>query len=129
MKSGQGGNALPLGLVKGDVGVRHPQVPDDGLEGFAVWRDVVGVDRRDENTGIGVLFGVAAIFADNANNSGSDLLGQLDSVDKSWGYIVFKTAPANRKNHKTVLGTELGPAKPLDINAGPTLIIGAGGEF
>ena len=128
-ESGQGGNALPFGLVDLDIGVRHPEVPDDCLEGFAVWRDIVSVDRWDEDTSIGVLFGVAAILADNTDYPCADLFGQLDGVDKSRGDIFFKTASANRKNQKTVFVIEPRPAKPFNINAGPALVIGACGEF
>ena len=74
----------------------NPEVPDHGLEGFGVGGDIVGVYRRDDDAGIGLGGGVAAVFADDADDAGADLLGELDRGNETGGDVLLQVAAANR---------------------------------
>ena len=49
------GDAFPFRLVHLEVGVGDEQVPEDGLEGLGVRRDVVGIHGGHDDAGVGDL--------------------------------------------------------------------------
>ncbi len=61
---------LPLGLRDGEGGVRDQEVPDHGAESFGVGRHLVGIDRRDHDTGVGHACGISAVTSDDADDRG-----------------------------------------------------------
>ena len=104
-------------------------MPDHGLEGFGVRRDVVGIDGRDDHAGVGLRGCVTAVFTYDADHARADLLGELDGGDETGGDVFLEVAAADGEDEERVFGVEAGAAEPLDEHAGPTVVVGAGGEF
>ena len=57
-------------------------MPDDGLKGFRVRRDVVGIHRGDDDAGGRFLCRVATVASDDAHDGGADRLGELNGGDE-----------------------------------------------
>ena len=70
-------------------------MPDNGLEGFAVRRDVVGINGGDDDARVGLRGGVAPVFAYDADDAGADLFGELDRRDETRGNVFLQVAAAN----------------------------------
>ena len=122
-------DAFPLGLVHLEVGMGDEEVPDDGLEGFAVRSDVGGVDGRDDDAGVGDFGCVTAVFADDGDDVGADLLGELEGEHEIRGNVFLEVAAADGQDQQRIDGLETGAAEPFDEDGGPALVVGAGGEF
>jgi hypothetical protein len=61
--------------------VGDEEVPDHGLEGLGVWRDVGGIDRRNDHAGVGDFGGVTAVFADDGDDVRADFLREFERED------------------------------------------------
>ena len=75
------------------AGVRDQQVPDHRLERLGVGGDVVGIDRRHDDAGVGHLGRVAAVPADDAADRGSDRPGVLQGRDQVRADVRSRSPP------------------------------------
>src|SRR5580700_7265928 len=70
---------FPLGLLLLDRGMRHQQMPHEGLKRFCVRSDVSRVDRRNKDADVSDFRSVAAIAANDAEDLRADGLRVLQS--------------------------------------------------
>ena len=104
-------------------------MPEHGLEGLAVGSDVAGVDGGHDHAGVGHLGGVAAVLADEADDTGADLLCVLKGGDEVGGDVLLEVAAADGEDEEGVVLAQARAAEPFDEDACPALVVGAGGEF
>src|SRR5579871_3175307 len=109
--------------------MRNKEVPDHGLEGFAVWRHVARIDRWHDDASVGNLGRVATILPDNADDARPDLLGQLHRGDQIGRNVLLEITPSDGENEKAVLAVQLADAQPLDENARPAIVVGPGRQL
>ena len=86
------------------------EVPDDGLEGLAVRGDVGRVDGRDDDAGVGDFGGVTAIFADDGDDVGTDVLGELEGEHEVGGNVFLEVAAADGEDEECIDRLETGAA-------------------
>src|ERR1700756_5313825 len=87
-------HAFPFGPGDFESGMRNPQMPNHGLEGFGVRRDVCGIDCRDDNRHVGNLRGVPSVATYNAENRATSFLRKLKCAHQIRTDIFFKAAAA-----------------------------------
>src|SRR5579863_898155 len=104
-------------------------MPDNRLESLSVRRDRLRIDCWYKHTYICDLRRITAISSDDSDDLRSDFFRVLQRRHQIWANVLFKVAPAHRKDEDHVVGLEVAYFEPGGENGGPTLVVRAGGEF
>ena len=78
-------------------------MPDHGLEGFRVRRDVRGVDGGDEDAGVGDGCGVASVAANDADDFRAHGFRILEGGDEVGADVLFEVAAADGEDQEQVV--------------------------
>lgn len=107
----------------------NKEMPNNGLKRFRMGRNIVWVYGRNNDAGVSLGGRIAAVFADDSDDTCPYLFRQLNGRNETRGNILFQIAATHGKDEQGVFAVEVRATEPLDEDAGPTLIVGAGGEF
>src|SRR5271165_7126804 len=104
-------------------------VPDYRLHSLRQRGHPFRVDRRDHNDHIAMARGMSAGAADNAENLGASLLGEIDGAHQVDADVALSITAANRKDQQRIISAESADLEPAGKHSVPPLVIGARGQL
>ena len=120
---------LPFRLRLAQGGVRHEQMPHDGLKGFRVRRNGVGIHHGHDNARISQLGGHPTVASDNPDNRRASRSRKLDDGHEIRTDARLAAAAADGEHeHAVTRGEPAGP-QPAHQRLVPPVVIDAGGEL
>src|SRR5690349_11961135 len=104
-------------------------MPYHSLEGLAVRRDGLRIDRGDDDAGIGDSRGEAAVATNNADDGRTDRTPVLERPYQIRADVLLETAAANREHDECIVAAQAAALQPFDEDRVPALVVGARREF
>src|SRR5262249_31801701 len=120
---------LPFGLARGEKGMGHEEMPQDGLNPFGLRSDVLGRRRGNADAHICLLLEGALGAPDDADDRGAALTGQLDRPHQADADATLAVTTADREHEQAVVGTQVGRTEPVRVRMVPPVVVDTRGQL
>src|ERR1700728_1267316 len=109
--------------------MRDDEVPDNRLELFGVRCDGFRRKNGDDQAGIRDVCSVAAIAANDAQDSSADLTRQIEAGNQVHADVAFHIAATDREDEDGIARRETTAAQPVGVAGLPSLVVDAGRQL